>query len=163
MPRLKGSCHCGAVRFSLVSHTPEPYQFCYCSICRKTAGGGGYAINIMGEADTLEVEGEDHIGVYHARGTEDHGDTPSPAGRHFCQHCASALFIRDSRYPKWIYPFASAIDTALPVPPERVHVMLHDKAPWVEVLDTPEDMLFGGYPDQSIEAWHRANALYKPE
>ena len=37
---LKGSCHCGAVRFSLNSRTPYPYMRCYCSICRKTGGGG---------------------------------------------------------------------------------------------------------------------------
>ena len=55
---LKGSCHCGAVRFSLRSETPYPYMWCYCSICRKTAGGGGYAINIMGRADTLKVKGK---------------------------------------------------------------------------------------------------------
>lgn len=163
MPLLEGSCHCGAVRFRVVSHTPEPYQQCYCSICRKTAGGGGYAINIMGEADTLEVEGEAHLGSYRARGTEDQGDQPSAAARHFCTHCASCLFIRDDRYPKWVYPFASAIDTALPVPPERTHVMLHDKAPWVEVLDTPEDMLFGDGPDLSIEEWHRRRGLYRPD
>ena len=48
--RLEGSCRCGAVRFSVDSHTPYPYQRCYCSICRKSAGGGGYAINIMGDS-----------------------------------------------------------------------------------------------------------------
>ena len=48
--RLEGSCRCGAVRFAVASHTPQPYQLCYCSICRKTAGGGGYAINLMGVA-----------------------------------------------------------------------------------------------------------------
>jgi hypothetical protein len=32
---------------------------CYCSIYRKSAGGGGYAINIGGDNTTLEVEGED--------------------------------------------------------------------------------------------------------
>jgi hypothetical protein len=46
---LEGSCRCGAVRFSVASHTPYPYQLCYCSICGKTAGGAGFAINIMGE------------------------------------------------------------------------------------------------------------------
>jgi len=55
--RLEGSCRCGAVSFSVDSHTPYPYQRCYCSICRKSAGGGGYAINIMGVADTLKVKG----------------------------------------------------------------------------------------------------------
>lgn len=42
---LKGSCRCGSVRFEVQSHTPVPYQLCYCSICRKQQGGGGYAIN----------------------------------------------------------------------------------------------------------------------
>jgi hypothetical protein len=42
---LEGSCHCGAIRFRVESETPYPYQACYCSICRKTAGGG-YAINL---------------------------------------------------------------------------------------------------------------------
>ena len=32
---------------------------------------------------------------------------------------------------QWIYPFASAIDTDLPEPPSRVHLMLGSKANWV--------------------------------
>jgi len=39
---LEGSCHCGAVRFRVSSGEPCPFNLCYCSICRKTAGGGGY-------------------------------------------------------------------------------------------------------------------------
>ena len=57
--RLQGSCHCGAVRFSLESEHPYPFNLCYCSICRKTAGGGGFAINLGGSYETLSVEGED--------------------------------------------------------------------------------------------------------
>jgi hypothetical protein len=37
--RLEGSCRCCAISFSVDSHTPYPYQRCYCSICRKSAGG----------------------------------------------------------------------------------------------------------------------------
>ena len=69
--RLEGSCHCGAVRFSLNARTPVPYMRCYCSICRKTAGGGGYAINLGGDAATLKVEGEADISVYRVRRAED--------------------------------------------------------------------------------------------
>ena len=65
--RLEGSCHCGAVRFSLNSRTPVPYMRCYCSICRKTGGGGGYAINLGGDAATLEVAGKEHLTVYQVR------------------------------------------------------------------------------------------------
>ena len=64
---LDGSCRCGAVRFTVESHTLYPYQRCYCSICRKQDGGGGYAINIMGAANTLKVEGEAAIGVLSRR------------------------------------------------------------------------------------------------
>ena len=61
--QLAGSCHCGSVRFRVESHTPYPYMRCYCSICRKTQGGGGYAINIMGDAPTLRVRGAQDVGV----------------------------------------------------------------------------------------------------
>ena len=43
---LEGSCHCGAVTFSVEAHSPVPFMHCHCSICRKTAGSGGYAINL---------------------------------------------------------------------------------------------------------------------
>ena len=65
--KIKGSCHCGAVRFSVHSSHPYPFNLCYCSICRKTAGGGGYAINLGADFSTLEVSGEDKITVFHAR------------------------------------------------------------------------------------------------
>ncbi|MEO6959194.1 MAG: GFA family protein, partial [Burkholderiaceae bacterium] len=65
--KLEGSCHCGAVRFSLSSAYPYPYQRCYCSICRKTQGGGGYAINLSGDSSTMKVTGRDNITIYHAK------------------------------------------------------------------------------------------------
>ena len=65
--RLEGSCHCRGVRFTVESHTPYPFMRCYCSICRKTQGGGGYAINIMGDAATLAVRGKQNVAVYRAR------------------------------------------------------------------------------------------------
>lgn len=35
---LKGSCHCGSVKFTVQSPHPYPFNLCYCSICRKTTG-----------------------------------------------------------------------------------------------------------------------------
>ena len=58
---LKGSCHCGAVKFRLQSDSPVPFMHCYCTICRKTAGGGGYAINLGGDANTMKVTGQKNI------------------------------------------------------------------------------------------------------
>lgn len=161
--RLEGSCHCGAVRFAVDSHTPYPYQRCYCSICRKTAGGGGYAINIMGEAKTLKVEGRDNVTVYRVRlAPARKGRKPrlSPARRHFCRLCGSALWLFDPRWPKLVHPFASAIDTPLPRPPERYHCSLESKAPWVQLRRGKRDHHFEEFPGESIEEWHRARGLY---
>ena len=128
---MEGSCRCGAVRFSVESHTPHPYQRCYCTICRKTDGGGGYAINIMGDAETLAVVGREVIGLYRAEIEEDGRCVTSDGERSFCTRCATALWVWDPNWPELVHPFASAIDTALPVPPARVHLMLAFRAPWV--------------------------------
>ena len=151
---LKGSCHCRAVTFSLESYAPVPYLKCYCSICRKTGGGGGYAVNLGGHAETLKVEGEENISVFHAviDGAE------SPAERRFCSKCGSALWVWDPRWPELVHPFASAIDTPLPVPPEHIHIMQASKPDWVVVANEAEAR-FEGYPDESLEDWHRRHGL----
>lgn len=159
---LEGSCHCGAVKFSVGSYTPYPYMRCYCSICRKTAGGGGYTINIMGQANTLKVKGRKSISVYRALvDDEDHPGkkVQSQVRRHFCKTCGSALWIFDSRWPEWIYPFASAIDTPLPKSPERQHIMLNYMAPWIAVPKGKRDVHFKEYPEEAIIDWHKQRDL----
>jgi hypothetical protein len=157
---LEGSCHCGAVKFSVESTTPYPYMRCYCSICRKTGGGGGYAINIMGDAKTLKVQGEEHLHVYQAMLLDGRGEVKrSEARRHFCRECGSALWLFDPRWAEWVYPFASAIDTPLPKPPETVHIMLDYAAPWVEVPRGKHDAHFKEYPKEAIVDWHKRHHL----
>ena len=153
--QLTGACHCGAIKFRLISHTPQPYLRCYCSICRKTGGGGGYAINIMGEAKSLKVAGQKFLSVYRVKQNR----TLSFAHRHFCSKCGSALWVADPRWPEWVYPFASAIDTALPPPKATQHIMLDSAAPWVEVAKKKGDRYFPGYPDEAIIDWHKQRGL----
>lgn len=159
--RLEGSCHCGAVKFRLHSPHPHPYQRCYCSICRKTGGGGGYAINLGGDARTLRVRGGENVSVYHAKMQEPGAKRSrrSPAERHFCNRCGSALWLYDKRWPDLVHPFASAIDTPLPVPPRATHIMLGSKAPWVEPQVKRGDKRFDEYPDESIADWHERLGL----
>lgn len=152
---LEGSCRCGAVEFSLRSEAPYPYMHCYCSICRKI-GGAGFSINLSGVAKTLSVRSEDAIVTTHAV----IDGKPSNGGRRFCGTCGSPLWMWDSRWADLIHPFASVIDTPLPAPPERVHIMLAYKAPWVEVPAGPNDRHFDRYPDESLEQWHRRHGLF---
>jgi hypothetical protein len=162
--KLQGSCHCGRVRFSLHCAHPYPFNLCYCSICRKTAGSGGYAINLGGEFATLKVQGGEHIGVYRpmipnpVTGVLEE----NPGERHFCTKCGSALWVWDPRWPELVHPHASAIDTELPVPPERTHMMLGSKAGWVEVHTGPNDRRFPEYPNESLAEWHKRLKLEDP-
>ncbi|MCH8075543.1 MAG: GFA family protein [SAR324 cluster bacterium] len=158
--KLEGSCHCQAVRFSLESKTPYPFMVCYCSICRKTGGGGGYAINIMGLAATLRVEGMEHTGTYRAL-TE--AGEESLNHRHFCASCASALWISNPSYAQWVYPFASAIDTPLPSPPRRERIMENYRPQWTRSGDESGDGHFPEYPPMGIEDWHRQNGLLEAD
>lgn len=60
----------------------------------------------------------------------------------------------DPEYPELMHPFASAIDTELPKPPERVHIMLDFAASWVEVVDGASDRHHQRYPNESLAQWH---------
>lgn len=159
---LKGSCRCGAVSFEVQSHTPVPYQLCYCSICRKQQGGGGYAINLGADATTLEIEGEKHLGLYRATIHDDERPRTevSSGERRFCRECGSAMWLYDPSWPELVHPFASAIDSELPKAPQRVHLMLKYKASWVEPDIRAGDETFDLYPRESIAGWHRRHKLW---
>lgn len=159
---LQGSCHCGKVRFGVEAPEPVPFMRCYCSICRKTAGAGGFAINLGAATHTMKVTGKRYLRIYQAqlpaagRGRK---AKVSEARRYFCSKCGSALWVWDPRWPDLVHPHAAAIDTPLPVPPENVHIMLGSKAPWVAVEGSAGDAQFDGYPDQSLAQWHEAHGL----
>jgi len=153
---LEGSCHCRAVTFRVEAPSPVPFMRCYCSICRKTVGAGGFAINLGARAETLEIDGAPHIATYRARLAD---GTESPAERRFCKVCGSQLWAWDPRWPELVHPHASAIDTALPSPPERLHIMLGSRAGWAEPDCGPGDRCFDAYPDLSLADWHARHGL----
>lgn len=153
---LEGSCHCGAVRFSVQSHEPVPFMRCYCSICRKTAGSGGYAINLGADFATLKVRGSRHLGVYRAKLGN---GKRSSARRHFCLRCGSPLWLYDPTWPELVHPHAGAIDTPLPAAPSSTHIMLDSKPDWVPVTAKRGDARFAALPDHSLAQWHARRGL----
>ncbi|WP_373089940.1 GFA family protein [Sneathiella sp.] len=159
--KLEGSCHCRAVTFTLNSPHPYPFNYCFCSICRKTMGATGAAINLSGDAKSLEVTGADNMAIYHARiRNEETGDEEiSPAKRYFCRLCSSGLWLFDSRWPDLIHPFASAIDTELPRAPEKTYLMVESKKDWVPLEPHGNDKVFDEFPDYSIAEWHQRLGL----
>ena len=162
--QLTGSCHCGSVRFTVRAAHPVPFMRCYCSICRKTAGSGGFAVNLGADASTLKVlKGKRQLRVYRALLPAEPSDglqaRHSSAQRNFCSRCGSALWLWDPRWPELVHPHAGAIDTPLPKPPEHVHIMLGGKPDWVAVEGAAGDARFDAYPDVSLARWHEQRGL----
>ena len=76
----KGSCLCGAVRFTVAGDLPPP-DACHCTMCRKQTGHFLASTDVP--RDSLSVEGEDHVRWYQS----------SPRVRSgFCGTCGSTLF-----------------------------------------------------------------------
>lgn len=148
--QLAGSCFCGSVTFTVKTRTPYPYRRCYCARCRKTAGGTGAAANILAQASTLSVEGADALTEYAA---------PDTTRTRFCARCGSAVYLTIDAAPDFVYPFASAVDTPLPEPPERVHVFSVEAPAWARPPTSPRDLVVERNTNESIDGWHRRQLL----
>jgi hypothetical protein len=158
---LEGSCHCKKVKFTVESGEPVPFMRCYCSICRKTAGTGGYAINLGAVTSSMKVTGKRYLQIYRARLPDETGTGThiSSGHRYFCVKCGTALWLWDPTWPELVHPHAGAIDTALPMPPDNVHCLIDSKASWVKVEGKPGDPRFAHYPDMSLDKWHESKGL----
>ncbi len=155
---LEGSCHCKAVTFTVDSPAPYPYNRCYCSICRKTAGSGGFAILTVALAETLKIEGEENIAKYNAK--MDDG-TVSPAERCFCRKCGSQLWLFDPNWPVHLHPHASVFDTPLPRPPEFCDNFVGSAAPWVVFYEGDNIERLEEGSTVGMEEWHRQRGLHE--
>jgi hypothetical protein len=119
----------------------------------------------MGIYDTLKIKDKSAIGVYQVVLEEEGKDGKkakkvSDGERNFCTKCSTPLWLWDKNWPELVHPFASVIDTDLPVPPERVHLMLGSKASWVVPEIKKGDQEFQEYPKESIEDWHKKRKLW---
>ncbi|KAJ3781323.1 Mss4-like protein [Lentinula aff. detonsa] len=159
--KLKGSCHCGAVKFTLESSTAVPYQLCFCSICRKVGGEGG-SINLGGHSNTLNIlQGKEYISVYNAVLNR---DTPNEkiasSERNFCSKCSSMLWLYDEHWPELIHPFASAIDSPELEPPVTMVCIKLDSKPEYVRLPEGKKEIYDGYGKYSLEDWHKEHNLF---
>jgi hypothetical protein len=76
----KGSCLCGAVRFSVEGELHAP-DACHCSQCRRWSGHYWASTDVPRSA--VRIEGEDKLTWY---------QSSEKVRRGFCSTCGSALF-----------------------------------------------------------------------
>ena len=117
----KGSCLCGAVRFT-ASGPLRGVLYCHCSQCRKQTGHYYAATNVAD--DKLTVEGQEKITWYRA----------SPfAKRGFCSVCGSALFWKHNEAAE-ISVMAGAFEQPSGLKAEA-HIFVVDKGDYYDIDD----------------------------
>ena len=157
--KLEGSCACGDVMFVVESQTPYPYRYCYCKRCRKTQGGIGAQVSVLAVADTLVIQGREHISVFEIKSAPEPNAPATDISLHFCKGCGSHLFMTQALWPDDVYLSASAVDTPLPIPPEIYHVNVGEAAAWINVPAGAGHIHFEELERESPIEWHRRHGL----
>jgi len=118
---VTGRCACGASRYRLASE-PLIVHCCHCLNCQRQSGGA-FAVNVLIEADRVELEGEPLHAVDVPR------DDGSAQTIHRCSTCEVALFSLYSSPRVWFIR-AGTLDDPAAVAPD-VHIFTRSKLPWV--------------------------------
>ncbi|MDW3204279.1 MAG: GFA family protein [Alphaproteobacteria bacterium] len=135
MPEVaKGSCLCGAVRFSVPQTFPVAY-FCHCAQCRKITGTA-YASNLFADpAGFVWMSGEDRIQRF---------DHPSRGfTKAFCRDCGSGIPYLNSAGTRMVVP-AGSLDTE-PDIGAADRIFWDDRADWCDIVDLAPHHC--GFPD----------------
>lgn len=90
MPEYRGSCHCGAVKFSFATQKPVDSALrCNCSICARK--GAPMSTQVF-DLESLSIEADDRLlGLYQF------GD--KTARHYFCRNCGIYTFHETARFP----------------------------------------------------------------
>jgi hypothetical protein len=118
---LEGGCSCGEIRYRLTA-SPLITHCCHCLDCQRQTGSA-FVINILIEADRVEVRG----------GTPRRVDVPRDDGSaqaiFRCPTCQVAIFSLYSR-PDVSFVRAGTLDDPSRVTPD-VHIFTRSKREWV--------------------------------
>ena len=117
----KGSCLCGAVRFSVVGDLPPP-DACHCCQCRKQSGHYWASTDVP--RGVLTIEGNENLTWY---------QSSEPVQRGFCQTCGSFLFwdpVERDSIGVSMGAFDGPTGTQL-----HLHIFVADKGDYYEIAD----------------------------
>jgi len=120
---VEGGCSCGAVRYRLASE-PMFVHCCHCLNCQRQTGSA-FVINLLVEADRLEVTGAtEAVEVARDEGTQT---------IHRCPACKVAVYSFYT-YPTIAFVRAGTLDDPSVIEPD-VHIYTRSKVPWLRLPD----------------------------
>jgi hypothetical protein len=120
--KLKGSCLCGGVSFSITS-TLDDVWFCHCTQCRKNYGTYGTFIGIPRKS--FSVKTKKKLTSY---------ESSTDTKRSFCAICGSPISW-DRKGHERIYIHAGLIDGKVSVKSGK-HIFMKDKGAYYKIGDS---------------------------
>ena len=117
----KGSCLCGAVRFTVEGELPGP-DACHCVQCRKHSGHVFASTDVP--KSSLTVEGEDRLAWY---------QSSDRVRRGFCKACGSSLFwdpVQSEKIAVAMGAFDDPTGTRL-----HMHIFVAEKGDYYDIAD----------------------------
>jgi len=121
MSKLRGSCQCGAVSFTL-DQTPTDPTACHCIQCRKQSGHYFAAANVPKHA--VAIVGEQNITWY---------ESSEKVRRGFCSKCGSWLFW-EPVFREWTSVALGSIDGSSGLKLQR-HIFVAEKGDYYAIAD----------------------------
>lgn len=117
-----GQCLCGAIQYTLRG-PPVSVLDCHCSMCRRQSGAASVA---------YAAYDRKHVGL---SGTLKYFRSSKAAKRGFCGDCGSTITYESDDGQPLIWLTAGTHNDAARLP-QREHVYVNDKLPWVEIPST---------------------------
>ena len=117
----KGSCLCGAVRFTVDGDLPGP-DACHCVQCRKHSGHVFASTDVP--KSSLTLDGEDQLAWY---------QSSERVRRGFCRVCGSSLFwdpVQSEKIAVAMGAFDEPTGTRL-----HMHIFVAEKGDYYDIAD----------------------------
>ncbi len=133
---LKGSCLCGAIRYTVHADVTE-LRACHCISCQKISGAGGTVNAIVPTRDFSIVQGTPKRYTKTA-------DSGRILHRYFCGDCGSGIYSQREVTPERVVVRAGAFDNP---PPMKLsaHIWTKSARNW-DAID-PAAQQIPGQPD----------------
>ncbi len=121
---LKGSCHCGHVKFESTGDILR-FVYCHCDDCRKINGTAFSAALVVPSSGFRVTAGNGFMTAYE-----------SSPGKHrcFCGRCGSPIVSRMEAKPDIVIIRAGTLDDN-PDIRANMHIWVKAKAPWEHIGD----------------------------
>lgn len=121
---ITGSCFCKAVQYRITSAIPLAVN-CHCNNCKKAGGGAFSSLAVVREKRLEITSGKDCLATYQL------GENLE---KHFCSHCGTPIYNRNSRYPGRCMVTLGSLDNPAIVAPS-VNLHCENRLAWVLLDD----------------------------